>query len=118
MLKIKLYIENKRKSGNITDAVIAQEDMIQIEVGWNCRIGENPSMKYWKIAWIDEVSKCLWKRNLKLLSPKVKRFYKTINKTLMDYAIEYAKNRLNERDTLFQINYIRLKKGIVFPFEG
>ena len=117
ILKIKLHIGNKRNSWNATDAVMVQEDMIQIEAGWNRIIGKNLSMKYWTTAWIDKVSECLWKRNLELLSPKVKRFYKTINKTLMDYAIEYAKNRLNERDTLFQINYIRLKKGIVFPFK-
>ena len=46
MLKIKLQIRNKRKLENAIDAVIAQEDMIQIEAGRICTIGENPSMKY------------------------------------------------------------------------
>ena len=33
MLKIKLHIENKRKSENAIDAVMVQEDMIQIKAG-------------------------------------------------------------------------------------
>ena len=35
----------------------------------------------------------------------------------MDYAIKYAKNASNETDTLYQINYIRLKKSTVLPFK-
>ena len=102
MLKIKLQIGNKRKLENVIDAVIAQEDMIQIEAGRICTIGENPSMKYWKTAWIDKVSKYLWKRNLELLSPKVKRFYKIRNKILINYTIQYVKNTSNK-----QILYIK-----------
>ena len=62
MMKLKLYLGNKRKVGNANEAIIAQEDMRNIEAGRNVQMGEDPQKRYWKETWIDEVSDLLWYR--------------------------------------------------------
>jgi len=90
MLKLKLYIGNKKKTGNATEAVKAHKEMQYIEGGRNIIIGENPMQRYWKAIWIDEVSNLLWKRDLQLISPRKQILHNTINKIIMEYVIEYT----------------------------
>ena len=117
MMKLKLYLGNKRKLGNTNEAVVAQEDMRNIEAGRNVKMGEDPHKRYWKETWIDEVSDLLWEREINLQSPKKNRFYESTNKTMMEYAMEYAQQMNCDKNIMYQINFVRMKKGIVFPFE-
>ena len=42
---------------------------------------------------------------------------RTQNKTLMEYAIEYVESNQRNKEELWQINYVRLKKEILLPCE-
>jgi len=39
------------------------------------------------------------------------------NKTIMQYAVEYVEIEKNDPKILRQINYVRMKKGILLPYE-
>ena len=56
MLKLKQYIGNIRKGGNVGDSIKLQEDYQYIEVGRRIKLGENPKYRYWKKTWIDEIN--------------------------------------------------------------
>ena len=45
------------------------------------------------------------------------RTTQTKNKTVMQYAIEYVDIKKKNQNELWQINYVRLKKGILLPCE-
>ena len=42
---------------------------------------------------------------------------RTVNKTLMQYAIEYVNSTNKKDEVLKHINYVRLKKRVLFPCE-
>ena len=46
MLKLKMYVGNIRKRGNTADAMIAQEDMQNVEAMRNIILRENPNQRY------------------------------------------------------------------------
>ena len=46
ILKLKLYIGNKRKKGNVYKVVKVQEDITSVKVGQNFTMGEVLSRKY------------------------------------------------------------------------
>ena len=117
MLKIKLYVGNIRKLGHATDSIKMQEDYQEIEAGRNIRLGENPKMRYWKKTWIDEVSEELWKRQATFQTSVEQRKQRTKNKTVMEYAIEYVNLYDKKQDDLWNINYVRMKKGVYLPCE-
>ena len=56
MIKLKLYIGNKRKSSNIIDTVIAHENIRSIEAERNDMLRENSQNTYWKHMCIDKVN--------------------------------------------------------------
>ena len=39
--------------------------------------------------------------------------YNTKNKTLMEYAIKYLELNQYQKHVLYQINFVRLKKGVI-----
>jgi len=117
LLKLKLYIGNKRINGNAGEAINAQEEFLKIEAGRRVNLGEDPSNRYWKTTWIDEVGDELWKRNIKLVSPEDEEGGISKNKTVMSYAMEYVEQKNLEEEVLYQINYVRLKKQVLLPFE-
>jgi len=117
MLKLKLYIGAKRLKKNAGDAVQAQIDMVYEEAGRNFEIGENPKRRYWKETWVDEVNDLLWRREMQLKSPEKRKFFDSKNKTIMEYAIEYVNEKRCTDEVLYQLNYIRMKKEVVYPFE-
>ena len=117
MMKLKLYLGNERKAGNANEAVITQEDMRNIEAGRNVQMGEDPQKRYWKETWIDEVSDLLWYRKLSLHSPQTNDLYQSNNKTLIEYALDYMNQTKCNSDILYHLNFVQIKKGIVFPLE-
>ena len=48
IVKLKLYIENKRRLGNSAEALKIQEEYQVIEAGREIVLGENPEQRYWK----------------------------------------------------------------------
>ena len=117
ILKLKQYIGHSRKRGNAGKAIQMQEEYRRIEAGRRIQLGENPKHRYWKKTWIDEVSDELWKRNMVLGNPSDSHHKETRNKTVMQYAIEYVEQAKLNKDILKQINYVRLKKGVLLPVE-
>ena len=49
-------------------------------------------------------------KKMMLQSPSDKEKKQTENKTLMEYTIEYVESQQKNREELWQINYVRLKK--------
>ena len=81
-------------------------------------LGEDPKFRYWNKTWVDEINNELWKRKIVLKSSiKEREKGRTSNKSLMEYALEYVEVRNRKRVELRQINYVRLKKGILLPCE-
>ena len=81
-------------------------------------LGEDPKFRYWNKTWVDEINNELWKRKIVLKSSiKEREKGRTSNKSLMEYALEYVEVRNRKRAELRQINYVRLKKGILLPCE-
>jgi hypothetical protein len=117
MLKLKLYIGSKRGRGNSWESVKTQEECLMIEAGRNVPLGQNPEKRYWKATWIDEVSDELWKRQIKLIMNGADEARYTNNKTVMEYAMQYVEYFQLKIETLEQINFVRLKKGVLLPCE-
>ena len=101
MLKLKLYIGNKRKKGNAANMVKAHKEIQYIEVGRNTRISRNLINRYQKAMWIDEVNDLLQHRKIEIKSPKPHKLYNTFKKTIMEYTIKYAQIKQLDRDTLY-----------------
>ena len=116
-MKLKLYIGNVRRNGNAGKAIEIHQDFRQIEAGRNCQIGENPNRTYWKETWIDEVSRLLWDRKMSVEQSQQETLYNTKNKTLMEYAMKYVELNQYQKHVLYQINFVRLKKGVILPAE-
>ena len=106
-----------RKPGNAGKSIRIQEEYQEIEAGQKIKLGEDLKHRYWKKTWIDEVNDKLWKRKMRLNYPVNYREYKTNNKTLMEYAIEYVEKTNVNQEILWQINYVGLKKGVLLPCE-
>ena len=49
--------------------------------------------------------------------PIGERKHRIINKTIMQYAIEYIDSQNKKKQDLWNINYVRLKKGLLLPCE-
>lgn len=116
VLKLKAYIGNKRRLGNTAKSIKIQEEYQEIEAGRTISLGENPKFRYWKKGWIDKVNDELWHRQIRLETSEVKEI-QTKNKTVMQYAIEYVEVNGRNQNELQQINYVRLKKGVLIPCE-
>jgi len=117
-LKLKLYVGNKQKLGNTEDSIAIQEAYQEVEAGRRMSLGEDPKFRYWNKTWVDEINDELWKRKMVLKSSlKEREKGRTSNKSLMEYALEYVEVRNRKRAELRQINYVRLKKGILLPCE-
>jgi len=116
ILKLKSYIGNKRRLGNAAESIKIQEEYLEIDADRPVILGEDPKKRYWKKGWIDEINDELWKRNMILESDDTKTT-QTKNKTVMQYAIEYVNIKKKNQNELWQINYVRLKKGILLPCE-
>ena len=52
-----------------------------------------------------------------LISNKSIENIRTTNKTIMQYAVEYVEIEKKNPKILRQINYVRMKKGILLPCE-
>ena len=52
-------------------------------------------------------------RGIKLRNVEESKYVKTINKTIMDYAIEYAKEKEMDEKIIPLINHVRLYKRII-----
>ena len=50
-------------------------------------------------------------------SPNNRRYFKTKNKTLIEYVLEYARDMRCNNDIIYHINFVRMKKVVVYPFE-
>ena len=46
ILKLKMYIRNRRKAGNTTETINAHVEMQKIDAGQNTKIGEDPIRRY------------------------------------------------------------------------
>jgi len=116
-LKLRLYLGNKRKKGNAYEALRAQEELLQVDAGRRVNKGENPKDRYWKVTWVDEVNDLLWIRKITIKNETKNHLFASTNKTIMEYALEYVKSINCDRDVIWNLNYVRMKKEIVFPFE-
>ena len=101
ILKLKLFIGNKQKTGNAYDSIKIQEDYQQIEASRNITIGENSELRYWKETWIDEVNDLLWEQKLRLESPSEESFFDTKNKTVIEYTIDYVERKKLYKNILY-----------------
>ena len=46
-----------------------------------------------------------------------RRYFKIKNKTLIEYASEYVRNMRCNNDIIYYINFIRIKKAVVYIFK-
>jgi len=67
--------------------------------------------------WSDEIGQRLIDRGIKLCNVEESKYVKTTNKTIMDYAIEYAKEKEIDEKIIQLINHVRLYKRIILPCE-
>ena len=111
LLKAKLYLSNIRVKCTTYQAISVQEEYQQIKAGWNIHVGYNPSDRYWKSIWVDEVNDLFYNRNISIAVDAISETEKSFT-TLMDYAVEYTDTNALDPKILKIINFMRLKKGI------
>ena len=70
-----------------------------------------------KVTWIDEIGETLSKRNIEIEEENEKVTKKSVNKTIMDYVVQYVEKKKCSKMLLPPTNQIRLRKRMMYPFE-
>ena len=69
------------------------------------------------LAWSDEIRNTFQSRKINVINNDVKEFMITQNKTIMDYAVEYARCQDLKIHVLAPINHVRTSKRMHLPCE-
>ena len=59
----------------------------------------------------------LWKRRIRLEMQGMEEAWYTQNKMVMEYAMQYVEQLQLKVETLEQLNFVQLKKGVLLPCE-
>ena len=118
ILSLKLYLGHRRNQDDISKQIIINEKEAHFQYGYNKEILEIDSKyKPSNQIWSDEIGQRLIDRRIKLCNVEESKYVKTTNKTIMDYAIEYAKEKEMDEKIIQLINHVRLYKRIILPYE-
>ena len=117
MLKAKQYLGHKRMNSIANQSIQLQEEYLKVESGRDTNLLYDPSERYWKKLWIDEVNDMFYRRKIELHRNKNEGITITNNVTVMDLAVKYAELKGYGERELTAINYVRLKKKLYLPFE-
>jgi len=118
ILSLKLYLGHHRNQDDISKQIIINEKEAHFQYGYNKEILEIDSKyKPSNQIWSDEIGQRLIDRGIKLRNVEESKYVKTTNKTIMDYAIEYAKEKEMDEKIIPLINHVRLYKRIILLCE-
>ena len=118
VLSLKLYIGNQRLNSKVAQIIQINEDNARISYGYSESILET-QRKYKPnvIMWSDEIQEKLNRRQLKVENRMNEPKWFTINKTIMDYAIQYITSNGLKEEILAPINQVRIYKIMFLPCE-
>jgi len=117
-LALKAYVSHQRGESNISKIIQILEQNVWLQYGYYMLVMETPKrMKPKQLIWSDKVQHKLEKWQIMLINRLNEKDRITRNKTIMDYAVEYAK-RENAADREREaINHVRIYKNMILPFE-
>ena len=117
MLKLKQCFGNMRLLNNASDMIKTNSENEQILSGRSKNIHEiKCEERWWPHTWIDEVKKSCEERDIDVIE-NIDRTTITANKTVMDLACEYVKDKPKCEDMHEKINHVRLHKKVYLPCE-
>ena len=107
MAAVKQYIGNCRTHINVGSMIRTIEELIIIMTGiakHSLEVTNNE--KYQLIEWIDLIAQYLQERNLQIINRVYDKEPITMNKAIIDYAIEYTRTTKQQKDKVGKINKV------------
>ena len=116
ILSLKLHLGHRRHQDATSKQIINNEKEAQFQHGFKNGILEiEEDYKPQNKTWSDEVAQRLLDRGIKIKNLKDERYAKTVNKTIIDYAVEHVKEKGIDRQTIAPINHVRICKRMILP---
>jgi len=117
-LSLKLYLGHRRAEDRISNIIQIIEDNARVQYRYSKSIidvsrNEKPN----NITWSDEIQEKIERRGMKLENRVKDAKSFTRNKTIMEMAVEYAKEIEEAYEIIAPINQVRIRKKIILPCE-
>ena len=118
MAVTKWYLENSRANNNTGALIRSIKELMIIITGITKHSLEvTKAERYWLIGWIDLIAIHLQEWNIIIKNIFYNAAIIIKNKTIIDYAIDYASTRKQWKERVGKINKVRLYKKLLLPFE-
>jgi hypothetical protein len=117
-LALKLYVGHQRYRSELSKMIRINEENARYFYGYSRQLADIED-NYWPetTTWSDEIYKALADRNLKIINCVNERENVSKNKTIMDHAICYVKEKKLPKSTIQAINHVRIYKKMILPCE-
>ena len=114
ILALKLYVSHKRGETEVSKMIRINEENISLYYGFS-KSAIDPSLDWKPVinSWSDEIRLMLRSRKLEIVNRINDTKSITMNKTIMDYAMDYSK----EIEIIEAINHVRIFKKMIIPCE-
>ena len=113
---LKLYLGHKRLDTKDGRIIKMNEQRQHLQSGHHSHPIETPiEQKILNRTWSDEIGIILQSRNINIINNDHKECKITQNKTIMDYAVEYARCHELNMSVLVPINHARMLKRMYLP---
>ena len=113
---LKLYLEYQQLNTRLAKLSRTNDEMQMIMNGYQIDpLTTVKSIKYRPQTWTNKIAKIMQKRKLSIHN-RIERVV-IQNKTIMDWAIEYVKQKQYNNTIIAIINSVRLYQKILLPYE-
>ena len=117
-MALKLYLGHKRLQTNVIKMIDINECIAFFQYGYSSHpVETNREIKPNIITQSDEIEAILRKRCISIINTNFNKMKITMNRTIIDFTVDYVKEKNLKYEILAPINQMRLKKKMYLPYE-